>query len=80
MRRGPVCGEEEVVDAVRTVSRATRLRFALAHAACPVPLTPLASTGLAARAGCTCLIFRAETGPGAHLVGLPSPFGPSGRR
>jgi hypothetical protein len=60
-----------MVDAVWTESRAWRVRLAPAHAACPVPFTPLASTGSAARAGCTCLISRGETGPGAHLAGLP---------
>ena len=42
-----------------------------ADAACPVPPSPLASTGSAARAGCTCPISRGETGPGAHLAGPP---------
>ena len=60
------------MDAVRTGSRAWRVRLAAgARPSAPFPSTPLASTGSAARAGCTCPISRGETGPGAHLAGLP---------
>jgi hypothetical protein len=60
------------VNAVRAWRRTWgSRRVTLADADSPDPPAPLAGTGSAARAGCTCLIFRGETGPGAHLAGVP---------